>query len=217
MKIWIFFLFPWMYQPPSKKMAMSEDWEIEYADRPHITEELWPMISAAINPEWSRLGQWLLASLFFAPSQNQPEKAKCFPNESCKMPFLVSLPPATPCQPPLITAYLEPLHTFSFSIKLSHFSASLLSLCQKQAKVVVSCYSKFRINSFCLFSFGWSLFLQSYRLKIIFYHNTSFTSFNDCLERPESSSVSFLFLKIISYNSSFCFPLMKSSKPLGYS
>lgn len=48
----------------------------------------------------------------FAPSQNRPEKAKCFPNESCKMPFLVSLPPATPCQPPLITAYLEPLHTF---------------------------------------------------------------------------------------------------------
>lgn len=59
-----FFLFPWMYQPPSKKMAMSEDWEIEYADRPHITEELWPTISAAINPEWSRLGQWLLTSLF---------------------------------------------------------------------------------------------------------------------------------------------------------
>lgn len=121
----------------------------------------WQPASGAVSPEVS-VSQlpYILPPLL---TQDQTEKAKTITEEAW-LPFSISL--ASPWQWTPFREYLKP--SLVFTIKISHFSACLWVFAKQKWWWLTPCHSKFWVNSFCFFSFGWpSSFSISFYLEAL--------------------------------------------------
>lgn len=138
--------------------------------------ELWPapLQQPAWKPDHSLCGSQLKIARTWSMMVSSPNFCPYFqlrkpnmpPNQSHMMSCSRQLSCATPTI--WIKVYLKLpfcfLCLFCFSL---HYKALLLPVCQMQVIVLVLCYSKLWIHSFCLFLFGWPSFISTNAKPII--------------------------------------------------